>query len=118
MANSPHLFVLQYVENPPGFGTSNNLFNIIEHRLPDAGGPEWHKQSVRLPEAYRDSETLYYQCPRQTGDFLFGSAQLAGKITVAPELIYEVDDATRVFKDLFNGDDWDRVQVSVGIGRS
>jgi hypothetical protein len=105
----------QYVENPPSFRTSSNLFKIIEDRLPDVGGPKWNKQSVRLPEAYRDNATLYYRCPRECRDYLFGSAQLAGKITMAPELIYKLDDATEVFGNLFNGWDWDRIQVSLYV---
>lgn len=55
---------------------------------------------------------MYYRCPRQVGDTLFGTARFSGKMAVAPELIYKLDDKTRVYKDLFNGNEWDRMQVS------
>jgi hypothetical protein len=65
-----------------------------------------------LPEAHKDASTLYYQCPWQCGDALFSSARFAGQIAVAPELIFKLDDATCMYKNMFNGDEWDRIQVS------
>lgn len=54
---------------------------------------------------------MYYRCPRKCGDVLFGTARFAGQMAIAPELIYKLDDKTRVYENLFNGDEWDRVQV-------
>lgn len=102
----------QYRDAPPAFGTTRSLFHTIDEHLKGFGGPKWHHASIRLPEAHRDSSTLYYRCPRQSGDVLFGTARFAGEMAVAPELIYKLDDETRVYKELFNGDEWDRIQVS------
>jgi hypothetical protein len=88
---------------------------MIEDQLEDFGGPKWHSQSIKLPESWRDSSTLYYRCPRECGDALFGAPRFAGRMSVAPELIYELDDVTRVYNNLYNGDDWDRIQVSTAL---
>lgn len=103
----------QYASDPPKFGTTRDLFKTIDEHLQGCGGPEWHQASIRLPKAHEDSSTLYYWCPEKCGDALFSARRFTGQMAVAPELIYKLDDETRVYENLFNSDDWDRVQVSM-----
>ncbi|KAG8760646.1 hypothetical protein FRC11_000087 [Ceratobasidium sp. 423] len=106
----------RYRNDPPSFRTIDNLFKIIEDQLKDYGGPDWHTAGVRLPEAHLDESTLYYRCPSQCGDALFGMARFAGKISVGPELMYELDDETQVYGNMCSGNDWDRVQGTLPPG--
>jgi hypothetical protein len=105
---------LQYQADPPDFGSTGNLFKMIEsnEHLKGFGGPEWHHRSIQLSEAHRDVATLYYRCPRQCGDALFGTARFAGRIAYSPELIYKLDNEARVYENMYNTNDWDRIQVS------
>jgi hypothetical protein len=85
---------------------------MIDKHLEGFRGPKWHQALIRLLEAHKDASTLYYQCPQQCGDALFSSTRFAGQIAVAPELIFKLDDVMCVYKNMFNGDEWDRIQVS------
>jgi hypothetical protein len=38
---------------------------------------------------------------------LFGTVRFAGKVLVVPELVFELDNSTCVYCNLFNGNEWD-----------
>ncbi|KDN47418.1 hypothetical protein RSAG8_03558, partial [Rhizoctonia solani AG-8 WAC10335] len=43
---------------------------------------------------------------------LFSNLRFKDRFALGPELIYESDNETRVYGELFNGDEWHRIQVA------
>ncbi|KAF8606747.1 hypothetical protein BDV93DRAFT_436593 [Ceratobasidium sp. AG-I] len=75
------------------------------------GGPKWNAEDVLLSGAdKRDRVTLFYRDPQEGGDFLFGRPHFAGKMSTAPEFLYDGDDATRLFENPWTADGWHEQQ--------
>lgn len=82
------------------FKTAKGLFKKIRDDMEGFGGPKWNAEDVLLSGAdKRDRVTLFYRDPQEGGDFLFGRPHFAGKMSTAPEFLYDGDDATRLFEN-------------------
>ncbi|KAF8593531.1 hypothetical protein BDV93DRAFT_452426, partial [Ceratobasidium sp. AG-I] len=96
------------------FKTAKGLFKKIRDEMGGFGGPEWNVEDVSLPGTHKeDRVTLFYRDPQACGDFQFGRPWFAGKMTFAPEIHYDSDEAARLFENPWTADEWNERQVSI-----
>lgn len=78
-------------------------------------GPIWHKKTIVLPDAPNEPQTLYYRDVQECAKFLFEHPSFVGDVDYAPAEVYEdggPNGRTRVFHEMYTGDDWINAQVS------
>ncbi|KAG9078838.1 hypothetical protein FS749_009099, partial [Ceratobasidium sp. UAMH 11750] len=90
----------------PCFRTAAELFNMIEHNIVGFGGPEWFEQDITLPEAPNEPLTLFLRDLEDCADYLANRPDLAGEIEFQPQVVFEPDDTTQVFGEMFTAHNW------------
>ncbi|KAG9124314.1 hypothetical protein FRC07_012066 [Ceratobasidium sp. 392] len=98
------------------FKNAKTLFKKIRDEMGTFGGPEWHAEDIALAKAPKDKVTLLWKDIQECGDFQFGQAQFAGKMSFGPEKHYDADDINRLFENPWTADHWGEIQDSLPTG--
>lgn len=90
---------------------------MVEHKIHGFGGPEWHAQQIRLPEAPDEELNMWVRDIEHCADMLIGRPDLKGEVTFTPEIIYEADDLTQVVNQMPTARRWHQILVRRCIRR-
>ncbi|KAG8705568.1 hypothetical protein FRC11_008938 [Ceratobasidium sp. 423] len=99
----------RYRDDPTNFESARKLFQMIKG-IEGVGGQPFDTVGVWLPEAHLDKVKLHYRCPVECAKKLFGTARFQWAFSVAPEMVYQGDDKTRIHGNMWNGTEWHRIQ--------
>ncbi|KAG8701101.1 hypothetical protein FRC09_005560 [Ceratobasidium sp. 395] len=106
----------RYRQAKYSFSNAKSLFKKIEKEMGGFGGPEWHAEDIALAEAPKDKSTLFWRDLQECADFQMGQLRFAGKMSFAPELHLDADEATRLFGNPWTADDWHERQETLPRG--
>lgn len=75
--------------------------------------PKWQSQTIVLPEAPEEENTVWFRSLPEVADWLFANPMFEGEMGYRPQEIYEADGRTRIYHEMWTGDDWQKQQVRV-----
>lgn len=99
----------------PCYRRASELFDLVEHKIHGFGGPEWHAQEIRLPEAPDEELIMWVRDIEHCADMLVGRPDLQGQVTFTPEIIYDGDDINQIISQMPTARRWHEVLVGRGI---
>lgn len=75
--------------------------------------PKWQSKTIVIPEAPDEEHTVWFRSLLEVADWLFANPMFEGEMGYRPEEIYEADGRTRIYHEMWTGDDWRAWQVRV-----
>lgn len=91
------------------------MFELLEHPSMFAP-PKWQSKSIVLPEAPEEENTVWFRSLPEVADWLFANPMFEGELGYRAQEIYEADGRTRIYHEMWTGDDWRAYQVKNGAG--
>lgn len=86
------------------------MFELLEHPSMFAP-PKWQSKTIVLAEAPEEKHTVRFRSLPDVADWLFANPMFEGEMGYRPQQIYEADGHTRIYHEMWSGDDWRAWQV-------
>ncbi|KAG8700600.1 hypothetical protein FRC09_005857 [Ceratobasidium sp. 395] len=97
------------------FKTTKQLFGKIEKEMEQFGGPPWEIREFSMEEAPSENHLLVFRDLAKCGDHIMSHPDFAGQLITKPMIRRGPDDSTRIFREMSDGDDLNRIQNDPNI---